>query len=176
MPSSCLLTTSQAATAAAGSGVFSWHTLGHLLAGLLLTVSISLWPVYPPSDGYVQQEKELCHEAQIFSTWFLYWSPIVTRSQSNSAPMGCARTGDSHMTLQKHVVISNTCSSLYAASDVFSLETSTSLKVRNELSRLSKCNNIYKIWWVTDILLQPVTFGRHFPLRHFRINSKMILL
>lgn len=59
-------------------------------------------------------------------------------------------TGDSHLTqlLQKHVVISKMCSSpLDAASEVFSHETSTSLQVRNELSWLSECNNIYKIWW-----------------------------
>ncbi len=71
-------------------GIFSWHTLGPLLAiehCLNATVYLSIvadhvhpfmTTVYPSSDGYFQQDNAPCHKAQIMSDWFLEYDNEFT--------------------------------------------------------------------------------------------------
>ncbi len=117
MDPSCPVSTVQAAGGGVIVwGIFSWHTLGLLVpiehrlnaTAYLSIVADHVHPfkttVYTSSNGYFQQDNAPCHKAQIISDWFLEhdneftfhkWPP-VTRSQSNRAPLGCGRTGDSH--------------------------------------------------------------------------------
>ncbi len=84
MDPSCLV--SRVQDAAGGVmvwGIFSWHTLGHLVPNehcLNTTVYLSIvadhvnsfmTTVYPCSDGYLQQGNAPSHKAQIISDWFL---------------------------------------------------------------------------------------------------------
>ncbi len=84
MDPSCLVSTVQAG---GGSlmvwGIFSWHTLGHLVPiehRLNATAHLSIvadhvhpfmTTVYTSSDDYFQQDNATCHKAQIISDWFL---------------------------------------------------------------------------------------------------------
>ncbi len=82
MDPSCLVSTVQAAGGdVMVGGIFSWHTLGHLVpiehrlnaTAYLSIVADDVHPfmttVYPSSD--VQQYNASCHKAQIISDWFL---------------------------------------------------------------------------------------------------------
>ncbi len=90
-------------------GIFSWHALGPLVptkhrlnaTAYLSIVADHVHPfmttVYPSSDGYFQQDNAPCHKAQIISDFhFTQMASTVTRSQSNTAPLGCGGMGDSH--------------------------------------------------------------------------------
>ncbi len=79
---SCLVSTVQAGGAGIVVwGIFSWHTSGpsvpaehHLNSTayvLLLTMSISLFIIYPSWEGYFQQDNTPCHKTQIISNCFL---------------------------------------------------------------------------------------------------------
>jgi len=63
---------------------------------------IPLWPPYPSSDGYIQQDNAPRHKAEIISNLFLEHDneftvlqlpPTVTRSQPNRVALGCGGTG-----------------------------------------------------------------------------------
>jgi len=61
-------------------------------------MSIPLWPPYPSSDGYFQQDNAPCHKAWIISNWFLHneftvlkWLP--QSPNLNPESLGCRGTG-----------------------------------------------------------------------------------
>ncbi len=97
-------------------GIFSWLTLGpsvpiehHLNATAYLSIVADhvhpfMTTVYPSSDGYLQQDNAPCqssnHLRLVSWTWqwvhFTQMASTVTKSQSNTAPLGCVGTGDLH--------------------------------------------------------------------------------
>ncbi len=116
MDPSCLVSTVQAGGGVMVWGIFSWHTLGplvpighHLNATAYLSIVADhvhpfMTTVYPSSDVYFQQDNAHVTKLKSSQTGFLNmtWvhfnqmASIVTRSQSNRAPLGCGGTGDSH--------------------------------------------------------------------------------
>ncbi len=87
------------------NGVIFWHTLGSLVPiEHCLNICSSLYDYSVPIFWCYFQQDNARHKAQIISDWFLVhdneftllkWPPITT-SKSNSAPLGCGGTGDSH--------------------------------------------------------------------------------
>lgn len=62
----------------------------------------SIIKVCSSTCGCFQEDNAGCHNTQIISDWLLsttlssLYSSTVTTAQSNRAPLGCGRTGDSH--------------------------------------------------------------------------------
>lgn len=62
-------------------------------------VYLFMTTVYPPFNGYFQQNNTPCHKTQIISKCFFehdneFTVLTATRSQSSRAPLGCGGTGD----------------------------------------------------------------------------------
>ncbi len=116
MDPSCLLSTVQAGGGVTVWGIFYWHTLGPLAPiedrlKAIAYLSIVADHVHPfmttvyhllmaTSSRIMHMSQTSNHLTLVSWTWqwvhFTQMASTVTRSQSNSAPLGCGGTGDSH--------------------------------------------------------------------------------